>query len=124
MLVQEEKDKFDPSADGMAGENGGSNVASSSNSVAKEAGGGKNGKQEEEAKLSVPFYKLFAFADSTDFLLMAAGTTGAVANGAALPLMTVIFGNLIQSFGGATDIHDVVHRVSKVYYDRCTLIFV
>lgn len=88
------------------------NEASSSNSVAKEVDVVKN-KKKDEAQHSVAFYKLFAFADSTDVLLMITGTIGAVANGAALPLMTVLFGNLIQSFGGATDTHDVVHRVSK-----------
>lgn len=73
----------------------------------------KSGKQ-DDGKYTVPFYKLFAFADSTDIVLMSLGTVGAAANGVALPLMTVLFGNLIESFGGASDIHDVVHRVSKV----------
>ncbi|EAZ11523.1 hypothetical protein OsJ_01389 [Oryza sativa Japonica Group] len=45
---------------------------------------------------------------------MALGTLGAVANGAALPFMTVLFGNLIDAFGGAMGIHDVVNRVSMV----------
>ena len=112
MGVEEKKDKISPSGDAMTGENG-SNEASSSNSVAKEADGGKNEKK-EDAQYTVPFYKLFSFADSTDVLLMIMGTVGAVANGAAMPLMTVLFGNLIQSFGGAQDIHEVVHRVSKV----------
>nr|XP_029124116.1 ABC transporter B family member 4-like isoform X2 [Elaeis guineensis] len=73
----------------------------------------KSGKQ-DDGKHAVPFYKLFAFADSIDITLMILGTVGAIANGLALPLMTVLFGRLIQSFGGASDIHDVVHRVSKV----------
>ncbi|XP_017699893.2 ABC transporter B family member 21-like [Phoenix dactylifera] len=73
----------------------------------------KNGKQ-DDGKYAVPFYKLFAFADSTDIILMVLGTAGAVANGLALPLMTVLFGDLVDSFGGAADVHDVVHRVSKV----------
>ncbi|XP_020273299.1 ABC transporter B family member 4-like isoform X4 [Asparagus officinalis] len=45
---------------------------------------------------------------------MIAGTIGALAHGAAVPLMTVIFGNSIQSLGGARDIHDTVPRASKV----------
>ncbi|KAI0528833.1 hypothetical protein KFK09_001376 [Dendrobium nobile] len=65
----------------------------------------------------VHIYKLFSFADSADLFLMILGSLGALANGAAMPLMTVLFGNAIQSFGGAKDIHDVVHRVSKVSLD-------
>ncbi|XP_020276503.1 ABC transporter B family member 11-like isoform X2 [Asparagus officinalis] len=107
MGVGEEKDRTSSSAGRMAKENGnGSNEASSRTNSA--------GKEEDEAKHSVPFYKLLSFADSTDVLLMIAGTIGALANGAALPLMTVLFGNVIQSFGGASDIHEVVHRVNKV----------
>ncbi|KAK8913700.1 ABC transporter B family member 11 [Platanthera zijinensis] len=96
--------------------------ASSSNSGIDRVGvKGENKKDQpgdsemkEESKSTVPFYKLFSFADSTDLILMILGSVGALANGAALPLMTVLFGNLIQSFGGAESVHDVVHRVSKV----------
>ncbi|CAL4910449.1 unnamed protein product [Urochloa decumbens] len=63
---------------------------------------------------SVPFYRLFAFADGADAALMSAGAVGAVANGAALPLMTVLFGRLIHAFGGAATSRDVVARVSGV----------
>jgi ATP-binding cassette subfamily B (MDR/TAP) protein 1 len=62
----------------------------------------------------VPFHRLFAFADCTDAVLMLLGALGAVANGAAMPFMTVLFGNLIDAFGGALSIHDVVERVSMV----------
>ncbi|WVZ71506.1 hypothetical protein U9M48_020089 [Paspalum notatum var. saurae] len=66
------------------------------------------------AAARVPFHKLFAFADSTDAALMLLGALGAVANGAAMPFMTVLFGNLIGAFGGALGVHDVVERVSMV----------
>ncbi|EAY96476.1 hypothetical protein OsI_18374 [Oryza sativa Indica Group] len=62
---------------------------------------------------SVAFHRLFAFADGTDAALMLLGTLGAVANGAALPFMTVLFGGLIDAFGGAAG-GDVVARVSEV----------
>jgi ATP-binding cassette subfamily B (MDR/TAP) protein 1 len=71
------------------------------------AGGGGGGG-------SVPFHRLFAFADGADAALMSLGTLGALANGAAMPLMTVLFARLIDSFGGATDTRDVVARVSNV----------
>lgn len=67
-----------------------------------------------ETTNSIPFYKLFSFADSLDLALMFVGTIGAVGNGMATPLMTVIFGNLIDAFGGTTNPKEVVHDVSKV----------
>ncbi|CAL4950332.1 unnamed protein product [Urochloa decumbens] len=76
-------------------------------------GGGRKGSA-ASAAARVPFHKLFAFADSTDVALMLLGALGAVANGAAMPFMTVLFGNLIDAFGGAMSIHEVVDRVSNV----------
>ncbi|VAH01958.1 unnamed protein product [Triticum turgidum subsp. durum] len=64
---------------------------------------------------SVPFHRLFAFADGADAALMLVGAVGAVANGAALPLMTVLFGGLVDAFGGAAGgSGDVLARVSQV----------
>ncbi|CAO2162226.1 unnamed protein product [Urochloa humidicola] len=77
-------------------------------------GGGKGSGAASAAATRVPFHKLFAFADSTDAALMVLGALGAVANGAAMPFMTVLFGNLIDAFGGAMSIHEVVERVSNV----------
>ncbi|XP_073064615.1 LOW QUALITY PROTEIN: ABC transporter B family member 4 [Primulina eburnea] len=73
----------------------------------------KNAKKKEETANSVPFYKLFAFADSTDKFLMIAGSIGAIGNGLCLPLMTILFGELIDSFGENTT-SDTVSVVSKV----------
>lgn len=75
-----------------------------------------NRKKEKETPNanSVPFYKLFAFADSTDYMLMIAGTIGAIGNGACMPLMTILFGDLIDSFGENQNNDDVVRVVSKV----------
>ncbi|XP_047315290.1 ABC transporter B family member 9-like [Impatiens glandulifera] len=61
----------------------------------------------------VPFYKLFSFADRFDYFLMTVGTVGAVANGLSQPLMTLIFGQLINSFG-TTSSSQIVQEVSKV----------
>ncbi|RYQ89509.1 hypothetical protein Ahy_B09g096111 isoform A [Arachis hypogaea] len=69
----------------------------------------KNEKQE-----TVPFHKLFYFADSTDILLMVAGTIGAIGNGMGLPLMTLLFGQMINSFGANQQNSNVVDEVSKV----------
>ncbi|KAJ4968523.1 hypothetical protein NE237_015224 [Protea cynaroides] len=71
--------------------------------------GGKEGVQ------SVSYYKLFSFAESIDIALMVIGTLGGIANGAAMPLMTVLFGQMIDSFGATDDnTKTVVHEVSKV----------
>ncbi|MBA0859917.1 hypothetical protein Goshw_012032 [Gossypium schwendimanii] len=68
----------------------------------------------DEKTNTVPFYKLFAFADSTDILLMIVGTTAATGNGLSMPLMTILFGNLIDSFGTNKSNGNVVEAVSKV----------
>ncbi|KAF3967837.1 hypothetical protein CMV_008211 [Castanea mollissima] len=64
----------------------------------------------------VPFHKLFSFADRLDVILMILGTIGAIANGLSQPLMTLIFGQLINSFG-SSDQSNVVKQVSKVAID-------
>ncbi|PSR89187.1 ABC transporter B family member 21 like [Actinidia chinensis var. chinensis] len=63
---------------------------------------------------TIPLYKLFSFADSVDVVLMIVGTIGAVGNGLCLPLMTVLFGELTDSFGQNQNTPDVVRVVSKV----------
>ncbi|KAF2304814.1 hypothetical protein GH714_038039 [Hevea brasiliensis] len=55
--------------------------------------------KEDQKTNSVPFHKLFSFADSIDILLMIVGTIGAVGNGISLPLMTVFLGDMIDAFG-------------------------
>ncbi|CAN8274708.1 unnamed protein product [Cochlearia groenlandica] len=71
----------------------------------KNNGGGENQK--------VSFFKLFSFADKTDVVLMVVGTIAAVANGVTQPLMTLIFGQLINAFG-TTDPDHMVKEVWKV----------
>ncbi|RWR80846.1 ABC transporter [Cinnamomum micranthum f. kanehirae] len=74
----------------------------------------KSKREEDDSNNTVPFYKLFAFADSTDVFLMIVGTVAAVANGVALPLMALLMGEVVNAFGGTTDNHDLVEKVSKV----------
>ncbi|CAL8990978.1 unnamed protein product [Prunus brigantina] len=71
-------------------------------------------KSKEDGTKTVPYYKLFSFADSLDYLLMSVGTISAIGNGVCLPLMTIIFGDVINSFGGSGNNKDVVDAVSKV----------
>ncbi|KAE9221307.1 hypothetical protein PF002_g15627 [Phytophthora fragariae] len=67
----------------------------------------------------VPLLELFSFADSTDHLLMAVGTLGALGAGALRPVMVLLFGSIINSFGstseagGSSDISPSVNRVAR-----------
>ncbi|XP_039848657.1 ABC transporter B family member 11-like isoform X2 [Panicum virgatum] len=96
--------------------------------AAAAAAGGRDGEEKkEEAKKKgsgaggagdagdkrVPFTALFRYADGTDVLLMLLGTAGALANGVTQPIMTVIFGQVINAFGGSVDTGDVLQRVNK-----------
>jgi ATP-binding cassette subfamily B (MDR/TAP) protein 1 len=89
-------------------------------------GGGERGKdgrpEKDEAKKKVPLLGMFRYADRIDVLLMVVGTLGAMGNGVAEPLMSVLFGNVINSFGESTS-SDVLRRVTKVrngYSDHLT----
>ncbi|KAJ1418721.1 P-loop containing nucleoside triphosphate hydrolase [Sesbania bispinosa] len=62
----------------------------------------KKSKSKNEATNSLPLYKLFSFADPLDHLLMFVGTVGATGNGISMPLMLLIFGNMINAFGSKT----------------------
>lgn len=68
----------------------------------------------DERTQTVPFHKLFSFADKIDILLMIVGTIGAIGNGISMPLMTILFGDLVDSFGQNQNNGDVVEVVSKV----------
>ncbi|KAM0984624.1 hypothetical protein EV2_012405 [Malus domestica] len=79
----------------------------------------KNSKQDssenkEDGTNTVPYYKLFSFADTLDYMLMSVGTISAIGNGLCTPLMTVIFGEVINSFGRTGNTKEVVDAVSKV----------
>lgn len=71
-------------------------------------------KEKKEKAEKVPFFKLFSFADSMDYLLMSLGTIGAVANGASMPLMTILFGGVVNALGRNANDNSVVHKVSEV----------
>ncbi|BFG14786.1 hypothetical protein CerSpe_010600 [Prunus speciosa] len=71
-------------------------------------------KSKEDGTKTVPYYKLFSFADSLDYLLMSVGTISAIGNGASFPLLTIIFGDVINSFGQTRNNKEVVDAVSKV----------
>ncbi|XP_068306707.1 ABC transporter B family member 2-like [Pyrus communis] len=65
----------------------------------------KKEEEEEEGKgkqqRKVPLLKLFSFADSYDYLLMAVGSVGACVHGASVPIFFIFFGKLINIIGMA-----------------------
>ncbi|KAF3326657.1 MDR-like ABC transporter [Carex littledalei] len=74
-----------------------------------------NGVEKEESKGAegkVSIFKMFQFADGFDGLLMVVGSIAALANGISQPMMTFIFGQIIDAFGGATS-SDVLNRVNS-----------
>ncbi|KAK4419593.1 ABC transporter B family member 11 [Sesamum alatum] len=82
-----------------------------SNSTSKRTSDSSNEKTSVE---KVPYHKLFSFADPADYALMVIGTITAVGSGLCLPLMTVLFGELANSFGQNAETKRVVNEVSKV----------
>lgn len=80
-------------------------------------------KDEDEKTKTVPFHKLFAFADSFDILLMILGTIGAVGNGLGFPIMTILFGDIIDVFGQNQNSSDVSDKISKVINRFCSFTF-
>ncbi|KAJ7520451.1 hypothetical protein O6H91_19G006400 [Diphasiastrum complanatum] len=75
----------------------------------------KSDEELKDSKLIVPFYKLFSFADLLDIVLMIVGTTGAIINGMAVPMMALLFGQAANAFGqNAGDPHATAHAVTKV----------
>lgn len=87
---------------------------SASASGSHDNGGGLEGREKTAAEeKAVAFYKLFGFADSIDKILMIIGSIGAVGNGISVPLMTVLFGELVDSFG-QNQTKAVISVVSKV----------
>lgn len=93
--------------------NGGSSSSREEEEGEAEEGKGKRRKKKKKEKESskaaaaaaaapppsVPYYKLFSFADGYDFLLMFLGATGACVHGVAIPIFFVFFGKLINAFG-------------------------
>ncbi|KAL8029397.1 hypothetical protein ABFX02_14G223000 [Erythranthe guttata] len=68
----------------------------------------------DEDVRKVPYYKLFCFADTADKALMVVGSITSIGSGLCLPMMTLLFGELANSFGHNVETGRVVDEVSKV----------
>lgn len=88
--------------------------AQSSSSAAAAADTSKTEKKKRPEQ-SCAFHELFSFADRWDLLLMAAGSLGALAHGAAMPAFFLLFGDLINGFGkNQLHLRRMTDEVSKV----------
>ncbi|KAJ1971898.1 hypothetical protein H4R35_004990, partial [Dimargaris xerosporica] len=58
----------------------------------------KGKEDEDDSAPSVSFFQLFRFATGVDYLLILVGSLAAMATGVSLPLMTVIFSDILQGF--------------------------
>nr|ASM90199.1 multidrug resistance 5 [Sesuvium portulacastrum] len=73
----------------------------------------ENNKEKEKTN-KVSFYKLFSFADPTDKALMIIGSLAAVGNGITMPLMALLFGEVIDAFGENQNTNNVIRAISQV----------
>lgn len=70
---------------------------------------------EKKKEQSLPFFKLFSFADKFDHLLMITGSLGAIIHGSSMPVFFLLFGEMVNGFGkNQMDLHQMTHEVSKV----------
>ncbi|KAL6525861.1 ABC transporter B member 11 [Orobanche minor] len=67
----------------------------------------------EKSDDTVPFYKLFAFSDLWDKILILVGTIGAIGHGLNPPLMAFLFGDMADAFGTSQN-DNVLPLVRKV----------
>nr|CAD1826415.1 unnamed protein product [Ananas comosus var. bracteatus] len=80
------------------------------NSGGEGSGEGEKKRQEQ----SLAFYELFSFADKWDWMLMAAGSIGAVVHGSAMPVFFLLFGDLVNGFGkNQYNLRKMTDEVSK-----------
>ncbi|CAI0559838.1 unnamed protein product [Linum tenue] len=70
--------------------------------------------QQEMKKPSVSVFRLFSAADRLDYALMFFGSVGACAHGAAIPLLFLFLGTLLDSLGLlVSDPHQMTTRISQ-----------
>ncbi|CAI0388539.1 unnamed protein product [Linum tenue] len=69
---------------------------------------------EKRKDQTLPFHKLFCFADKYDWMLMACGSIGAIIHGSSMPVFFLLFGEMVNGFGkNQSDLPTMIHEVSK-----------
>ncbi|RDD39053.1 Multidrug resistance protein 1, partial [Trichoplax sp. H2] len=74
----------------------------------------KSKKEDEVIEKSVPYFQLFRYASSVDKFLMVIGSIFGIANGASMPLMMLIFGDLTDSFISFTQSGPAAINISAI----------
>jgi len=70
---------------------------------------------EKKKEQSLPFYQLFSFADKYDWMLMIAGSLGAIIHGSSMPFFFLLFGEMVNGFGkNQSDLKTMTEEVAKV----------
>nr|DAD30965.1 TPA_asm: hypothetical protein HUJ06_009816 [Nelumbo nucifera] len=54
---------------------------------------------EKKKEQNLPFYQFFSFADKYDWVLMIAGSIGAMVHGSAMPIFFLLFGDMVNGLG-------------------------
>jgi hypothetical protein len=83
-----------------------------------EEAGEEKGRKKMTKGGKAPFHDMFKNTDVTDMVLMLVGTVAAVGSGMSQVVMTIIFGRMIDAFGGATP-DTILPRVNKVPFCLC-----
>ncbi|KAF3965905.1 hypothetical protein CMV_009956 [Castanea mollissima] len=69
---------------------------------------------EKKKEQSLPFYQLFSFADKYDWMLMIAGSLGAIIHGSSMPFFFLLFGEMVNGFGkNQSDLKTMTEEVAK-----------
>ncbi|KAL9323444.1 hypothetical protein ACSQ67_008301 [Phaseolus vulgaris] len=69
---------------------------------------------EKKKEQTLPFYKLFSFADKCDWMLMISGSLGAIVHGSSMPVFFLLFGEMVNGFGkNQMDLKKMTEEVSK-----------
>eukprot|EP00873_Tetraselmis_striata_P012568 jgi/Tetstr1/432832/TSEL_022182.t2 len=65
----------------------------------------------------ISYFKLFRFATALDYVFIALGTLGGMANGAAMPCWALLFGDLVNAFGTSPDdMLDTINSLALAFF--------
>lgn len=87
---------------------------SESSSNGKQSAMTDTANQKNDKPLIVPFLKLFRFTTPTERIMMALGSFCAILHGALLPVWTIVFGDVIDSFSSTPSREKIVDEIGGV----------
>jgi len=81
--------------------------------------GAPSDKKPKEETTPVSFFTLFRFATKKDWILIVVGTCASIANGAAMPLFSLLFGDVADGFGPLNTHEEIMDTAA----DLCLKLF-